>query len=207
MEHRGLHRFPSAMPRSRLFRVLVPLALVLASLADAWALADEPAAAQQAPKVASPVASPRVIHMLSAATPKFVPDKKSDASAARARVEHDVPANGIVRLAPYIVRELPLPKREEVMTPSELEKMAMQRYLGDEDGLDRGVLNLFTVKSLWKKLPVLGRYPLVGFSTNEERAMAIYRDEKAKEESAKLEGLYAPEGRAPPAKGAPPSIP
>lgn len=142
------------------------------------------------------VVSPRVSALLSAATPKFTAEKPEKpveaASAARARLAEDVPANGIVRLPSYIVRDRRPPKPEEVMVPRDVEKLAMQRYLGEEDGIDRGFLNLFTVKSLWKKIPVLGGYQLEGFATNEERAMEIYRIEKKKEEAEKYRGLMSP---------------
>lgn len=139
--------------------------------------------------------SPRVSALLSAATPRYDPAAAArEAEEARRRLELQrvTPANEIVRLAPYIVREPKLPKPEEVMSPRALETLAMQRYLGNEDGLDRGVLNLFTVKSLWKKLPVLGRYPLLGFATNEERAIAIYRAEKQAEEMETMRSLLSP---------------
>jgi hypothetical protein len=186
------------MASPRRFLVLASAALLLAPASRLLALAEDPAPllTNRAPAKAAPrLASPRVTSLLSAATPKFTPEKPEKptemASAARVRVE-DVPANGIVRLPPYIVRDRRPPKPEEVMVPRDIEKLAMQRYLGEEDGIDRGVLNLFTVKSLWKKIPVLGRYPLEGFATNEERAMEIYRAEKKKEEAEKYRGLMSP---------------
>lgn len=106
----------------------------------------------------------------------------------RPRINDVVPANTIVRLPPYIVRQDKLPDAEEVLTEPELAKVAMRRYLGDEQGLDRA-LNVVTFKHLWKKLPVLGRYQLVDFETNEERALRIYREKKKAEQWAELAGL------------------
>jgi hypothetical protein len=105
-------------------------------------------------------------------------------SAARQRVAaeaRDVPANGIVRLPDYIVRDRKLPSPQEVMTRKALEQYAMQKYLGDERGFDRGFLNLFNVASLWKKIPLIGKVPIpgmLGFVTNEDRALQMYYDDR-----------------------------
>ena len=158
------------------------------------------------------VISPRVAEILTAAAPKYEPPAsattgseagsagQSPASRRRLdRSEPSVPANTIIRLPEYVVTERkprPLPKYEEVLSPRELEKLAMQEFLGPEDGFDRGFLNLFTVAGLWKKIPLLGQIPLAGFMTNEERAMAMYRADREAKAWAEAMSLLTPAERA-----------
>ena len=157
------------------------------------------------------VVSPRVAEILTAAAPKYAPTAPSkeesegrtgnQVPAARARLASDasVPANTIIRLPDYVVTERkpkPLPKYEEVISRRELEKLAMQEFLGPEDGFDRGFLNLFTVAGLWKKIPILGVIPLAGFVTNEDRAMAMYRADREAKAWAEAMSLLTPAERA-----------
>ncbi len=172
------------------------------------------AAAERASSPTSPiesrerVISPRVAGMLAAAAPKFAaspatatPDAAATAPVARERIAADgrpAPANGIVRLPDYVVRErkpAKLPEPEEVMSPRALEQIAMQRFLGDEQGLDRA-LSVLTPVHLWRKIPVLGKVPFGGFQTNEDRAMGMYRAAQIKE---RWEYLLSPEFKPTPA--------
>ncbi|MBI5692120.1 MAG: hypothetical protein HZC55_18725 [Verrucomicrobia bacterium] len=102
------------------------------------------------------------------------------------------PANAIVRLPDYVVRERKpprLPEAEEVMSPREREQLALQRFLGDEQGLDRA-LSMITPVHLWRKIPLLGRFPFLGFETNEQRAVRLYEEARRAERVAYL---YSPE--------------
>ncbi|MEO7347413.1 MAG: hypothetical protein ABIZ49_10375 [Opitutaceae bacterium] len=147
--------------------------------------------------------SPRVAEMLAQAGARqaSVTPAGSEALQPRAipRLDDDRPANEIVRLPNYIVRERRLPKSIEVMSNAELARIGMEKYLGPENSLDR-VLNLFTVAGLWKKIPVLGRFPLMGFATNEERGLALQRAAMAAERWEDLAGLMSPglKNEAPP---------
>lgn len=58
----------------------------------------------------------------------------------------------------------------------------MERYLGPENGLDRGFLNLITSK----QIPLLR---LIGSVSNEERAMARYREDERIQRHADLREL------------------
>jgi hypothetical protein len=148
------------------------------------------------PRAVSPgrVVSPRVAGMLAHATARreSVADS-SDVSPPRAipRLDHDRPTNEIVRLPNYVVRERRLPKPIEAMSNAELARIGMEKYIGPENGLDRGFLNLFTVVGLWKKIPLLGRFPLLGFQTNEERGFALQRAAMKAEEWEYLLSLAA----------------
>ena len=146
--------------------------------------------------------SPRVAEMLSAASPKFEPAAPpatttdvTDVSRPRLPApEITKPANTIIRLPEYIVREVKprrLPKEEEVMVPRDLEKLAMKEFIGPEDGFDRGFLNLFTVPQFWKKIPLLGKIPLKVWETNEERAMRMYRADREAKAWAEAWGMLA----------------
>lgn len=150
--------------------------------------------------------SPRVAEMLSAATASLEPmrakseaasESRGDADPLRARAPESTRANDIVRLPDYVVRERkPQPPLtpEQVMGPRALEKAAMQEFLGDEQGLDRA-LNTLTLAHLWKKIPVLGRFPF-NFVTNEERAMMLYRADREAKKWAELGSFLTPEEKA-----------
>lgn len=139
------------------------------------------------------VVSPRVAELLAAVSPKYEPPAALvvTASPPTPAIPRVTPANKIVRLPVYIVREPKVPKTEEVLTRKVVEKIAMQRYLGEEDGLNRA-LSVITPVHLWRRIPILGKYPLVTFQTNEQRAMAIYEREKIAERWADLSGLLSP---------------
>ena len=127
--------------------------------------------------------SPHTAAMLAATRPKFEPvkpAKNNDGAAQKPPVEEDRPANGIIRLPNYVVRDSKLPTPSEVMTRKELERYAMNRYLGPADGFDRGFLNLFTIAQLWQKIPLIGRFVPAPFGsvTNEQRAMMMYYEDE-----------------------------
>lgn len=79
----------------------------------------------------------------------------------------------LVRMPKVVVREEPMPSSGEVLTTSGAAQLAMEEYLGDPDGLDRGFLNRFTIQQLWAHIPVLGYFPFVGSQSNEDRALSI----------------------------------
>ena len=126
--------------------------------------------------------SPHVAALLAATAPKFeTPDPAAmKPEVARMDISADKPANGIIRLPSYMVREPRLPTPEQVMTARAVEQYAMKKYLGPENGLDRGVLNLFTIAQFWRKIPVIGQIlppPFLSI-TNEERAMMFYAEDE-----------------------------
>jgi hypothetical protein len=187
------------------------LVVVLAALC---VLADRGVGADDLSTAVKPTrgVSPRVAELLSAAAPKFAlpveirgeSASAGETSATRPRLagaEGATPANAIVRLPDYIVIERkprPLPKTEDVLVPRELEKVAMREFLGDEDGFDRGVLNLFTLAGFWKKVPLLGRVSIRDFETNEERAMRVYRADRKAKALAELMSLMSVHEKAAP---------
>jgi hypothetical protein len=171
-------------------RVAVLIATLLAIAVAGRGQAPESAASMPRARAVST----RAAEMLSAAVPKYAanPVAAPAPAAAIPRVAPpEKPANQIVHLPGVIVRERRPPAREEILSDAELAKIGMNRYIGPYDGLDRGVLNLFTVKSLWKKIPVLGRYELLGFETNEERGLRLYKAAKQQEEFENLYGLLS----------------
>ncbi len=131
--------------------------------------------------------------LLAEGLPK-VETKKNDAAGAAAKPvanPEDAPANGIVRLPRYVVHEPRLPTPQEVMTRKELEHYAMDRYIGPEDGFDRGFLNVFTIAGLWKKIPILGGFPFVGSETNEDRGLRLYDEAERKRKMEEMAGLMS----------------
>jgi hypothetical protein len=120
--------------------------------------------------------SARISEEISAGLPKFVP-KKDQAPAP------DTPANPAAKpvaadptisvLPTVTVRETRLPSADRVLTYEGKAEKVVAAYMGDSDGLDRGVLNRYTLKQLWQKIPFLGGLPFVGTPvrmTNAERA-------------------------------------
>jgi hypothetical protein len=192
----------------------VPLAatvfgLVILGAAASVAAEEEGAAAKRARLV-----SPHVAEMLTDVA-RRTPAATEPAPAADATGRPhgsasaaDMPANGIVRLSPYLVREPRLPSREEVTPRHSLEQMAMQKYFGDETSLYR-VMNMFSPVYLWRKIPVLGKNsrfmigqfhgvgsgPASGEYTNEDRAMSLYEADKMRARWAELMGLLSPAER------------
>jgi hypothetical protein len=165
-------------------------------LAIAMAIGGSTAAAAEEEPGSARAITPHTAEMLASAARRAQAKAAAGSTAAPTipRVETDRPANDIVRLPSYIVRERPmkLPEREEVMSEPDLARIGTNRYIGLEDGLDRGFLNRFTIKSVWNKIPVLGKYPLLGFETNEERGLRLYREAKQREELESLMGLLSP---------------
>lgn len=146
--------------------------------------------------VARTVASPKIKAMLHAALPRAVPAARQENSAPPpllARVPAgapDVPANGIVRLPSYVVAEsaLKLPKEREVLTEAALAPIAVREYIPET----HRVLNAVSLRGLWKRIPVLGRYELVDHETNEERGLRLYKEAKVREQWANLLSLQSP---------------
>lgn len=88
------------------------------------------------------------------------------------------PDAALVRMEKVEVRAEPIPSEEQVLTDLGKASLAMPQYLGDPDGLDRGFLNRFTIEDLWRQVPLLGRFPLAGSMTNEDRALMLAAQEE-----------------------------
>jgi hypothetical protein len=162
----------------------------------ATAAGDAPAkidAAKEAdPAATRQTASPLISSMISAGLPKYGELKTPEAPAAPAETVPRVAETSsatIVRLPAVIVRDRKLPDKSEVMTKQEMTRQGMETYIGPETGLDRGFLNLFTLADLWHHLPLVGRYELVGFETNEERGLRLYQEARRREELEELNHL------------------
>ena len=111
--------------------------------------------------------------MLAAAMPKFDPPPPGS-PALPAPLP---PGDNVIQLPTFRVIDRRLPTSTEVMGQEELARYAMNKYLGPEDGLDRGALNLVTIRQFWDKIPVLGRFPFLSSETNEQRALRLYHDD------------------------------
>ena len=118
-----------------------------------------------------------VAELLAASMPRYKPIPEKSEPVAPANQESGRPPNETVRLPRFVVsepKEAKLPAPLEILAKRELEHYAMDHYIGPEDGLDRGVLNLFTIAGVWKKIPVLGAFPFLTSETNQDRAMRLY---------------------------------
>jgi hypothetical protein len=155
------------------------------------------------------IVSPRVAGLLAAATPRFaVTPIAEEKNGAASSAFPKGPANEIMRLPNFVVREPRVPTSEAVRTRRGLEVYAMNKYLGDPDGFSRGVLNRFTLADAWKKytkhIPLLNRSEWA-FSP-EKRALDMYYDDEVRGKMRDLFGLLAIKEPAPAqAVGKPPA--
>jgi hypothetical protein len=126
----------------------------------------------------------RLSMMVAAGLPKFDPKQASGSNSGQTEVRPSkaIPAlaqpDGVIRLPTFAVHASRLLTEDEVLTDKGRAELAMNRYLGPADGIDRGLLNAYTLPGLWKKIPVLGRIPcMLGGMTNETRAMWLYKQD------------------------------
>jgi hypothetical protein len=122
--------------------------------------------------------SPHILEAISSGLPRFeVKDAPVNPAAPHAAPARQKPAVGEVTSLPaFTVRESKMQREEKFLTYKARTKILMDAYMGDSDGLDRGVLNRFTLAQLWKKIPVLSMLPIEFVGTDfhmsaEERAL------------------------------------
>jgi len=177
------------MPRP--VRLLLSATLTLAAAVSADA-GDSPAkSTATVPLPPTQPISSRTRALLKAATPRFdpslaaPPSATGDTAVSNADAENDP---SVVRLPNYIVSEDRLPDATEVMTRKALAEVAMNKYLGSKDGLDRGFLNRFTLPQLIGMIPLIGGFlPKIGV-TNEDRALQrYYEDERLRKMNSLLD--------------------
>jgi len=116
---------------------------------------------------------------IAAGLPKYGPSPRAtDPATAGTNPDgsafHAMP--GISLLPAFIVRDARGPTEDHILTSSARAKIAMDKYLGPSDGLDRGLLNRFTLRQLWMKIPILRALPIEFVGTpvrmsNEDRAL------------------------------------
>lgn len=112
-----------------------------------------------------------------AGLPKYDPSPRAidlAASGARPAGSQIQATPGVSLLPAYIVRDAKIPDEEHILTYKGRATIAMNKYLGPSDGLDRGVLNRYTLTQLWQKIPILGALPFVGTiggMSNEDRGL------------------------------------
>ena len=115
--------------------------------------------------------------------PKFEPAQKAQNPAQMPALDLGMtPEPGgpdVVRLPRYVVHGSRPMNQDQLQEIEGKDDLAMNRYLGDFNGLDRGLLNRFTFPELWSKVPVLHYLacPLPGM-TNQARAMMRYREDE-----------------------------
>jgi hypothetical protein len=124
-------------------------AMIMVSVLDASA-EDEPHAT-----------SSYMAAAISSVLPKFDPTPLA-AAASKASTTPGKPTPGVTLMKAYVVRDVKIPTDEVIMTPKARAKVAMDKYLGPSDGLDRGLLNAVTLTQLWKKIPIIGGLDFVG---------------------------------------------
>jgi hypothetical protein len=98
---------------------------------------------------------------IAAGLPGYKPSPKAT-DIAVAGQKPDQPTAGITSMSEFIVRDTKIPSEDQVLTYEAKAEIAMNKYLGPSDGLDRGVLNRYTLSQLWQKIPLIGGLPFVG---------------------------------------------
>jgi len=85
----------------------------------------------------------------------------------------------VVRLSPFIVTDRYVPPAS-VVDPNAATRQLERKYLGSAYGLDRAILNRFTIADYWRKIPILGQHVSLAGSTamtNGQRAGAYAADD------------------------------
>jgi hypothetical protein len=141
------------------------------------------------------IVSPTLSAAITDGLPRFDPAPKlSDISlTAVPAPQTDQSLMDTVWLPRYVVREARPLNQDQLQVITGKANIAMFRYFGDWNSLDRGVLNHFTFPELWSEVPVLKFLPcpLPGL-TNQQRAMARYREDERlslKDDLMSLESL------------------
>jgi hypothetical protein len=122
--------------------------------------------------------SSHISAMIAAGLPKYDPSPKAikTATAGTSPEERAIQATtGIISLPAFVVRDAKVPNEDQILTAQGRAKIAMDKYLGPSDGLDRGLLNRYTLEQLWMKIPILRAFPIQFVGTpvrmsNEDRA-------------------------------------
>ena len=172
-----------------LLAALAPLAFAASLGAQATSpILKAPAAApKEKPPATAPAASrdraisPGVAAALSASMPKYTPPPPKPPPVAEEDLpdlrEIDKPKNTIVRLPKYVVREAkpPIFRERDLNTKQGLAQIAMRRYFTEADR----ALNRFTI-------PVFHPLSLLGGTSNEDRALAMYAEDERLKNMAEL---------------------
>jgi hypothetical protein len=119
--------------------------------------------------------SSHISSMIAAGLPKYDPFTSAPGAAAGKSPDGGPIGTtpGIMSLPAFIVRDARVPNGDQILTAKGRAEIAMNKYLGPADGLDRGVLNRYTLRQLWQKIPIIGGLPFVGTPvqmSNEQRA-------------------------------------
>jgi hypothetical protein len=174
------------------------LALVCALALPTLATAEEAPAKRRA-------ISAHMAEVLAAKLPPYDPTKREAPKPAESSpvLTDTAPTDpNIVQLPKVIINEGRLPTPEEILTEAALAEIAMNRYLGSKDGLDRGFLNRFTIAQFWQKVPILGKIaPGLFGVTNEQRAMSLYRIDQQLRKKQNMLDLGSMLGTSDPALG------
>jgi len=147
--------YPLRLPS---FVLAVLLATARVSAAESSPILKDPPA-QNAVTPAKP-AAPRVISsqvaaLLAAATPKYTPPDPAAAKLVEPEVT-DPPRNGIIRLSPYVVRELklPLPPERDILTAQGRLDRALARHPGLRAGPFASLNNVWAAAMLEEELGI-----------------------------------------------------
>jgi hypothetical protein len=127
--------------------------------------------------------SRHISRMIFAGLPKFDPSPTATDLAVAGSKSDGKPLQsnpGVALLPAFIVRDTKVPNEGQILTSKAQANIAMDKYLGPSDGFDRGVLNRYTLKQLWQKIPILPGFlsifgglqfvGTVGSLSNEDRA-------------------------------------
>jgi hypothetical protein len=106
-------------------------------------------------------------------TPTQLPSNLAATNASTAPRPVGVPSD-VVAMPAFTITEAKLPTKRQTMTYAGWTQPLVDKYMGPSDGIDRGILNRYTLAQLWAKIPIIGGLPFVGTAvrmTQAERAL------------------------------------
>jgi hypothetical protein len=103
--------------------------------------------------------------VISAGLPKFQakqPQASAPSKNAGTAQGPTATASDVIAMPAFTITEAKLPSSRQTMTYAGWTQPLVDKYMGPSDGIDRGILNRFTLAQLWAKIPIIGRLPFVG---------------------------------------------
>jgi hypothetical protein len=115
--------------------------------------------------------------VISAGLPRFTPaiplPNHATTKSGPASNTGTIPSD-VVAMPAFTITEAKLPTTRQTMTYTGWTQPLVDKYMGPADGIDRGILNRYTLAQLWAKIPIVGRLPFIGTAvqmTVSERAL------------------------------------
>jgi hypothetical protein len=143
-------------------RLLKGSGFVIAAAISHAALAEAP---EDSSASDSHPTSSYIRSVIAAGLPKFQADRpheKTEPTRDQATPASDATPKDVIAMPAFTITESKLPTSRQIMTYAGWTQPLVDKYMGPSDGIDRGVINRFTLAQLWAKIPIIGQLPFVG---------------------------------------------